>query len=62
MTIWNFNESTGSQTPAWNTNTPGGYEAIVQVDGNFVIYNSAGTALWASGTYHVCPGTQGYYG
>ncbi|WP_160311535.1 hypothetical protein [Streptacidiphilus melanogenes] len=64
MTIWNFNESSNppSQTPAWNTNTPGAYEAIVQVDGNFVIYNASGTALWSSGTYHACPGTQGYTG
>ncbi|WP_042366431.1 hypothetical protein [Streptacidiphilus neutrinimicus] len=62
MTIWNFNESTGSQTPAWNTNTPNAYEAIVQVDGNFVIYDGSGNALWSSGTYHRCGGTAGYWG
>jgi hypothetical protein len=47
---------------AWSSNTPGGYEAIVQADGNFVIYNSSGTALGGSYTYHQCPGTEAYWG
>jgi len=44
---------TGSATTAWGTiptqtSTPGGL--TLQGDGNFVIRNSAGTAVWASGT------------
>jgi hypothetical protein len=39
-------------TPLWHTNTwgtsPG--QAVMQGDGNFVVYNSSGTPLWSSGT------------
>ncbi|WP_329564359.1 hypothetical protein [Kitasatospora sp. NBC_01266] len=31
-------------------NANNGYEIILQTDGNFVLYNGNGTALWASGT------------
>lgn len=47
----------------WVSRTDGhaGNVAIVQADGNFVIWSSTGQALWASNTYHQCPGTQGYW-
>jgi type II secretory pathway component PulJ len=32
------------------TSSNGSYTALMQSDGNFVVYNSANTALWASGT------------
>ena len=38
----------------WSSNTwgnPGAY-LVCQEDGNVVIYNSVGTALWASNTAH----------
>lgn len=37
----------------WATRTTGGADrkAVMQRDGNFVVYNSAGRALWASRTY-----------
>ncbi|WP_052443371.1 hypothetical protein [Streptacidiphilus neutrinimicus] len=64
MTIWQYSSLGGGTYPVWNTNTPNAYEAIVQADGNFVIYNSSGTALWSSNTYHPsnCPATAGYWG
>jgi hypothetical protein len=39
-------------TPKWASNTVGtwGNRAIMQADGNFVIYNPAGTAVWATNT------------
>jgi parallel beta-helix repeat protein len=39
-------------TPLWASGTTGSSSAvaIMQGDGNFVIYNAAGTALWSSGT------------
>ena len=52
--------------PAWTsltkppTHATRGVEAVVQADGNFVIYDSNNTPLWSSNTYHVCPGTAGY--
>ncbi|MCC3650612.1 hypothetical protein LIX60_03700 [Streptomyces sp. S07_1.15] len=30
---------------------PNGYRAVVQYDGNFVLYDVNGRALWATGTY-----------
>lgn len=44
------------------THSTRGAEAIVQADGNFVIYDGSGNALWSSNTYHACPGTAGYWG
>ncbi|MEU2718089.1 hypothetical protein [Streptomyces sp. NPDC007205] len=44
------------------THSTSGTEAIVQADGNFVIYDAYGNALWSSNTYHACPGTGGYWG
>ncbi|WP_329578592.1 hypothetical protein OG500_09520 [Kitasatospora sp. NBC_01250] len=41
----------GSDNPA-----PGG-TAVIQDDGNFVIYNTAGQATWATGTYNNQQGT-----
>ncbi|MEW2136471.1 hypothetical protein AB0892_07670 [Streptomyces sp. NPDC005409] len=40
------------QRVCWATNTyPGsGNRAVYQHDGNFVVYNSSGTAVWASNT------------
>jgi hypothetical protein len=47
----------------WSSGTgPKGWEAIVQADGNFVIYDEYGAPLWTSGTYRKCPGTGGYWG
>jgi hypothetical protein len=37
-----------AQNTAFSNN---GYTAILQTDGNFVVYNSAQKALWSSGTY-----------
>ncbi|WP_042433448.1 hypothetical protein [Streptacidiphilus anmyonensis] len=65
MTIWNDDSlSYPHVTPVWNTNTPTAHEAIVQADGNFVIYDSSGNALWSSNTYHPnnCSATWGYWG
>jgi hypothetical protein len=47
---------------AWNSQTWGGSgsTAVVQADGNFVIWAN-GKALWASNTYHACPGTENYW-
>jgi hypothetical protein len=50
-----------SKTEPPTINDRGAY-AVVQADGNFVIYDSAGVALWATNTYHACPGTLGYWG
>ena len=39
-------------TALWSTDTGGTApgQAIVQSDGNFVIYDAAGSALWTAGT------------
>jgi hypothetical protein len=64
MTIWQTDSLSGGTYPVWNTNTPTAHEAIVQADGNFVIYDSSGNALWSSNTYHPsnCSGTSAYWG
>ncbi len=64
MTIWQSDANSGGVYPVWNTNTPTAHEAIVQADGNFVIYDSSGNPVWNSGTYHPsnCPATWGYWG
>ncbi|GAM46701.1 hypothetical protein [Nocardia seriolae] len=41
---------TQTGTPIWASATNGGVIAIMQNDGNFVIYNSAGASSWATGT------------
>jgi hypothetical protein len=45
---------TDDNKPIWHSNTwysflgsPGGVNAIMQTDGNFVVYSYEGTALWA---------------
>jgi len=37
----------------WNSGTygKGATQAVMQADGNFVIYNAQGVALWNTGTY-----------
>jgi hypothetical protein len=47
-----FSANTGAQLKVcWGAATnPGGWKAIYQEDGNFVVYNSSGRALWASNT------------
>ncbi|WP_042382139.1 hypothetical protein [Streptacidiphilus melanogenes] len=47
---------------AWDAKVWGGSQsiAVLQADGNFVIW-SGGKAMWASNTYHACPGTQNYW-
>jgi RHS repeat-associated protein len=47
-----YNLVNGVYTVTWNSatyNHPGAY-AVMQTDGNFVVYSSGGTVLWASGT------------
>jgi hypothetical protein len=46
----------------WDTKTWHGADtwAVVQADGNFVLWEG-GRAVWASNTYHVCPGTEDYW-
>ena len=41
-------------TVLWQTSTSGqpGTHAIMQADGNFVLYDADGTALWATGTWN----------
>ena len=34
----------------WATNRLGGQYAVLQSDGNLVVYSSTGTAIWASNT------------
>lgn len=43
-------------TALWSSNTvgTGGSNAVMQDDGNFVVYTSGGTAVWASGTSGGC--------
>jgi len=41
----------GSNKAIWSTNSFGGKIAAMQGDGNFVIYNSAGSAIWDSATW-----------
>lgn len=67
MVIWT-NQGPAGNVALWSsltkppTHSTRGTEAIVQADGNFVIYDGSGNALWASNTYHACPGTGGYWG
>jgi len=44
---------TGSGETIWQSNTYGGADstALMQHDGNFVIYNGNGDALWHTGTH-----------
>ncbi|OLZ63760.1 hypothetical protein AV521_37735 [Streptomyces sp. IMTB 2501] len=56
-----YQNSAGWQVD-WNTRTWHGADtiAIVQTDGNFVLWEN-GQAVWASNTYHDCPGSQDYW-
>lgn len=69
LTFWNdgnlalyTNKVPGGLSYAWDSKTWGGSGSIglVQADGNFVIW-SGGRAMWASNTYHSCPGTENYW-
>jgi len=68
LSVWHYYAGSGDPTAVWASLTSPptiqdrGAEAIVQADGNFVIYDSAGNALWSSNTYHACPGTLQYWG
>ncbi|MFJ1757287.1 hypothetical protein [Kitasatospora sp. NPDC088134] len=48
--------------PEWDAHAWAGSDswAVLQADGNFVIWQG-GRAVWATNTYHVCPGTEDYW-
>ncbi|MET7684270.1 hypothetical protein [Streptomyces sp. NPDC005423] len=62
MATYSIDVTTGGQSVTWNTQTWHGADtiAIVQTDGNFVLWEN-GQAVWASNTYHYCPGSQDYW-
>ncbi|MGW0771264.1 hypothetical protein [Streptomyces sp. NPDC002676] len=65
MATYGSYQAIGSNDPwhvTWNTQTWYGSDtiAIVQTDGNFVLWEG-GVARWASNTYHYCPGSQDYW-
>jgi len=68
MSLWHTYADPNLPTAVWvsltepPTISDHGHIAIVQADGNFVIYDAAGNPLWSSKTYHVCPGTSAYQG
>lgn len=68
MAVYHYYLGSADPTAVWASLTAPptindrGHEAIVQADGNFVIYDAAGNALWSSNTYHACPGTLQYWG
>ena len=68
MAVYHYYSGSADPTAVWASLTAPptindrGNQAIVQADGNFVIYDAAGNALWASNTYHACPGTLQYWG
>lgn len=68
MAVYHYYSGSADPTAVWASLTAPptindrGSQAIVQADGNFVIYDAAGNALWSSNTYHACPGTLQYWG
>jgi hypothetical protein len=69
MSLWQFRlqDPNSGWQPKWVSLTEPptindrGHLAVVQADGNFVIWSASGRALWASNTYHACPGTENYW-
>ncbi|MGC0420920.1 hypothetical protein [Embleya sp. AB8] len=67
ISTWQYHYSTHDY-PVWDatwisrTDYQGSWQALVQADGNFVIYNNNRDPIWSSQTYHACPGTEGYWG
>jgi hypothetical protein len=52
LTIWAGMPEPNSGTPLWSSNSTKGTasRAIMQADGNFVVYDTSNTALWSSDT------------
>jgi hypothetical protein len=52
LVVYHVNSLNGSRTPGWASNTAGkGATTLsLQHDGNLVIYNGAGKALWSTNT------------
>jgi hypothetical protein len=48
LALWRAGQSSGASM--WDTGTSGGETAVMQNDGDLVVYSATGTALWSSGT------------